>query len=51
MNNFPHLKEAISSKKIVDTPLEEHNELGDFLNGTRNIKYMNEYYEILLSTT
>ena len=50
MINFPHLKEAIFSDKIVITPLKEYKEIDNFLKETRNIKYLNEFYEIFFAT-
>ncbi len=47
MDNFPHLKEAISSGKIVTTPLEEYKEISNLLEDIRNIQYMDKFYKIM----
>jgi nitrate reductase cytochrome c-type subunit len=48
MNNFPHLKEAILTNKMVETPPAEMNQLRGILEffNTEIIQYQNEYYEI-----
>jgi len=48
MNNFPHLKEAILTNKLIDTPPEEMNRLRGILEffNTEIIQYQNEYYEV-----
>ncbi len=51
MNNFPHLKEAILTSKGVKTPYDEYTKVDNLLEETRNIKYMNEFYEIRFVTT
>ena len=48
MNDFPHLKEAITTGSGVETPKEEFDALFDFLDAedTRYIKYNDEFCEI-----
>jgi hypothetical protein len=57
MGRFPHLKASISSivgsnrfGELVQTPLEEWNELNYFLEGqaTNFIAYQDNYYEVTL---
>ena len=50
MNDFPHLREAILSGKIVITPLEEYKKLSNLLEGTDNIQYMDKFYLVLFAT-
>ena len=47
MDNFPHLKEAISLGKIVTTPLDEYKEIYNLLEDIRNIQYMDKFYKIM----
>ena len=48
MNDFPHLKEAITTGYGMETPKEEFDALFDFLDAedTRYMKYNDEFYEI-----
>lgn len=48
MNNFPHLKEAILTNKLVKTPQEEMSRLRGILEffDIEFIKYQNEYYDV-----
>ena len=49
MVEFPHLKEAVTTQYVIDTPKEEFDVLTDLLNTTATgfIKYNGEYYEIV----
>lgn len=47
MNKFPHLKEAIFADGIVVTPYDEFTDVRNLLEETSNIRYLNEFYEIL----
>ena len=48
MVEFPHLKEAVTTQYVIDTPKEVFDALTDLLDTTATgfIRYKDEYYEI-----
>jgi hypothetical protein len=46
MKYLPHLIKAINEEGLIDTPLEEFNQLRQIFNTTSNLKYLNNYYKI-----